>query len=320
MENKRICLNLRRGDGDELYEYLKALLVKTGFTLVKTNYEKEEIDKLIDTAKTCDALVSGVDCWQEEHLEQVGPRLKLISRMGVGFDGIDLEAAKYYGILVTNTQGTNSQAVAEGAVALMLSLTRNVTMCDRLLRGGEWYNRFLSRELTNSCIGIVGYGNIGKRVITLLQGFTHKVFVYDPFVQTAIEGQKYVTFTTLEQLAQDSDVISLHLPLSGKTRHLVDGNFLAKMKPTSYLINTSRGGIVDEQALIEALEQKRIAGAALDVFEEEPKVPENLLTKDNVVLTPHMLSASRESAFATVDALVDTIVSYFAGKPKNIVK
>ena len=119
--------------------------------------------------------------------------------------------------------GTNSQAVAEGAVALMLSLTRNVTMCDRLLRGGEWYNRFLSRELTNSCIGIVGYGNIGKRVITLLQGFTHKVFVYDPFVQTAIEGQKYVTFTTLEQLAQDSDVISLHLPLSGKTRHLVDG-------------------------------------------------------------------------------------------------
>lgn len=320
MEQKRICINLRRGDGDELYEYLKMLLVQHNFSLVKTNYEKEEIDKLVKIAKDCDALISGVDAWQEQDLEQVTPRLQLISRMGVGVDHIDLQAARKNGITVTNTVGTNSQAVAEGALALMLSLIRNVTLCDRKLRGGEWYNRFLSRELSSMRIGIVGYGNIGKRVIRLLSGFTQMIYVYDPFVQRPVEGQEYVTFVTLETLAQECDIISLHLPLTENTRHLVDTNFLAMMKPSSYLINTSRGAVVDEQALIEALEQNHISGAALDVFENEPTVPDALKAMNNVVLTTHMLSATKESAFATVNVLVDTIVSFFSGKPKNIVQ
>jgi len=318
MQQKRICINLRRGDGDELYEYLKELLTKQHFTLVKTNYEKIDAEKLIEVARGCDALISGVDTWNNDQLKRVQGRLALIARMGVGIDGIDVAHASAYGITVTNTPGTNSQAVAEGAVALMLSLIRNITAADRSLRSGEWNNRKLTCEITNKSIGIVGYGNIGRRVISLLQGFTHSVLVYDPFVGKAIEGQEYVRFTDLKTLAQESDVISLHLPLTEKTRHLIDKDFLGCMKPTSYLINTSRGAVVDEKALTEALVQKRIAGTALDVFEEEPKVPEELKTMDNVVLTPHMLSATRESAFATVDALVDTICSYFAGKPKNV--
>lgn len=318
MQQKRICINLRRGDGDQLYEYLKEQLLKQHFTLVKTNYEKIDAEKLIEAARGCDALISGVDTWNSDQLKRVQGRLSLIARMGVGVDGIDYAHASAYGITVTNTPGTNSQAVAEGAVALMLSLLRNIATADRNLRNGQWNNRTLTRQLSNARIGIVGYGNIGKRVISLLQGFTHSILVYDPFVGKAIEGQEYVRFTDLKTLAQESDVISLHLPLTDETSHLIDRAFFACMKPTAYLINTSRGAIVDEEALLEALNLKQIAGAALDVFEQEPRVPDALKTMDNVVLTPHMLSATYESAFATVDALVDTICSYFAGKPKNV--
>jgi D-3-phosphoglycerate dehydrogenase len=318
MEQKRICVNLRRGDGDELYEYLKAQLVKQHFTIVKTNYEKADMEKLIKVVRKCDALVSGVDTWNNDQLRRVKGQLVLIVRMGVGVDGIDIAHASAHGISVANTAGTNSLAVAEGAVALMLCLTRNIAAADRAIRDGRWNNHNLSRQLTSKNIGIVGYGNIGKRVVTLLQGFTHKILVYDPFINQPIESQKHIQFTDLKTLAQTSDVVSLHLPLTEKTYHLVDSEFLACMHPASYLINTSRGAIVDEKALLEALKQKKIAGAALDVFEEEPKVPEALKAMDNVVLTPHMLSATRESVFATVDALVDTICSYFAGKPKNI--
>lgn len=318
MMQKRICINLRRGDGDELYEYLKAQLLKFHFTIVKTNFEKSDMEQLIKVVRTCDALVSGVDTWNADQLRAVQGQLGLIVRMGVGLDGIDIDQASTHGIMVANTAGTNSQAVAEGAVALMLCLTRNIATADRAIRDGRWDNRTLTRQLTDKRVGIVGYGNIGKRVVSLLQGFTQRILVYDPFVNQPAENHGHVRFTDLKTVAQSSDVISLHLPLTENTYHLIDGEFISCMHPASYLINTSRGAIIDESALLEALKQKKIAGAAMDVFEEEPYVPDALKAMDNVVLTPHMLSATRESVFATVDSLVDTIYSYFAGIPKNI--
>ena len=223
------------------------------------------------------------------YLDAAGAQLRIVANYAVGLDNVDLEAARERGVVVTNTPGVLTNATAEHALALMLAQLRRIAEGDRSLRRRdewEWGPDFMIGDgLDGKQVLVVGPGRIGKRVGELAEAFG-----------------AHVTFAgrndDLQALLATADVVTLHCPLTPETRHLVDGDALAVMKPTAVLVNTARGPVVDEAALVEALESGTIAGAALDVFEEEPIVSDELLAMENVVLTPHIASATSEARIA----------------------
>jgi glyoxylate reductase len=238
---------------------------------------------LLARAAGCDGLVTMLtDRVDEELLDAAGPGLRAVANYAVGLDNVDLEACAARGIAVSNTPDVLTGAAAEMTVALMLALSRRVVEGDRFVRRQEpwsWAPTFmLGRGLAGLTLGIVGYGRIGQAVARLAE--THGM-------QTVATGD-----LPLDELLALADVVSLHVPLRADTHHLIAEPELALMKPTAYLVNTSRGAVVDETALAEALAQGRIAGAALDVFEREPEVTQELLSLENVVLVPHLASAT----------------------------
>ncbi len=224
----------------------------------------------------------------DELLDAAGPQLRVVANFAVGFDNVDVPACTRRGVVVSNTPDVLTQATAELAIALMLALVRRVAEGDRLVRRREdWIwapNMMLGRGLAGLELGLVGYGRIGQAVARLAEA--HDMSIVH---STSTAG------LPLEELLARADVVSLHLPLSDETRHLIDADALARMKPSAVLVNTSRGPIVDEAALAAALADGTIAGAALDVFEREPEVTEALLGLENVVLTPHLGSATLET-------------------------
>ncbi len=224
----------------------------------------------------------------DELLEATGPQLRVVANYAVGIDNIDLEACRRRGVVVSNTPDVLTEATAELTVALILALLRRVAEGDRLIRRGErWIwapNLMLGRGLASLALGLVGYGRIGRAVGRLAEAHGMRV------VHTSRSSG-----LPLDELLATADVVSLHLPLSEETRHLIDEAALARMKPTAVLVNTSRGPIVDEEALVAALTEGTIAGAALDVFEHEPEVHAGLLGLENVVLVPHLGSATHET-------------------------
>ena len=221
-------------------------------------------------------------------LDAAGPQLRVVANFAVGYDNVDLEAVTRRGVIVSNTPAVLTEATAEMAIALMLALLRRVAEGDRLIRRREsWIwgpNMMLGRGLAGLVLGLVGYGRIGQAVGRLARAHGMDV------VYSSRSGG-----IPLAELLAAADVVSLHLPLNAETRHLIDATALATMKPTAVLVNTSRGPIVDEAALVEALAAGRIAGAALDVFEREPEVTAGLLELENVVLVPHLGSATHET-------------------------
>lgn len=218
--------------------------------------------------------------------------LKVISRCGVGLDSVDLMAAKERGITIFNTPDAPSLPVAELAIAQMLNLLRQTSFADRGVREGRW-SPLMGALLSNKTIGLVGFGRIGRQLTQLLGGFNANILVYDPYISSDAMPDN-IQKVELDSLLQSSDIVSLHLPYSPETHHLIDSRSLALMRVDSYLVNVSRGGLVDESALIEALKRGKIAGAALDVFELEPYTGP-LLQFDNVVLTCHMGSYAQEA-------------------------
>jgi glyoxylate reductase len=224
----------------------------------------------------------------DELLDAAGPQLRVVANYAVGLDNVDLDACRRRGVVVANTPDVLTEATAELTLALMLSLLRRVAEGDRLIRRGErWIwapNLMLGRGLTGLTLGLVGYGRIGKAVERLARAHGMEV------VHTRRSNG-----LPLHELLATADVVSLHLPLSEETRHLIDEPALARMKPTAVLVNTSRGPIVDEEALVDALTRGTISGAALDVFEHEPEVHPGLLGQENVVLVPHLGSATHET-------------------------
>lgn len=223
------------------------------------------------------------------YLDAAGPQLRIVANYAVGLDNVDLEAARERGVVVTNTPGVLTNATAEHALGLMLALLRRIAEGDRTLRrrdAWEWGPDFMIGEgLDGKRVLVVGPGRIGKRVGDLVTALGASV---------AYAGRG----DDLHELLADADVVTLHCPLTPDTRHLVDAAALAAMKPTSILVNTARGAVVDERALVRALLERSIAGAALDVFEHEPLVSEELLSLENVVLTPHTASATRDARLA----------------------
>jgi glyoxylate reductase len=224
----------------------------------------------------------------DELLDAAGPRLRVVANYAVGVDNVDLETCRRRGIVVSNTPDVLTEATAELTIALILALLRRVAEGDRLIRRGErWIwapNLMLGRGLGGLTLGLVGYGRIARTVERL--ALAHGMRVVH---SRRGRGQ------SLDVLLSDSDVVSLHVPLTDETRHLIDAAALARMQPTAVLVNTSRGPIVDEEALVAALAEGRIAGAALDVFEREPEVHPGLLGLENVVLVPHLGSATHEA-------------------------
>ncbi|TET53969.1 MAG: hypothetical protein E3J64_02725 [Anaerolineales bacterium] len=235
----------------------------------------------------CDGYVAGLDTIDEAALESAD-RLRVIARYGVGVDGVDLEAARERGIVVTNTPGANSTSVAELAIGLMLSLARMIPLADQEMKTGGPV-RILGASIEGKTVGLLGLGAIGRRVASRLQGFDCTVLAHDPLVDAATAQAVGAVLSPQEEVVTRSDFLSLHLPLLPETRRMVDGPFLERMKPGAFLINTARGELIDEDALVAALHGGHLRGAALDVFAQEPPDDANpLLALPQVIATPHI--------------------------------
>ena len=250
-------------------------------------------------------------------------KLKIISRTGAGVDNVDVDAATERGILVCNVVGVNSTSVAEQAVTLMASVLKRICYMDTAVRSGNWKARRgdTTHELAGKSVGVVGLGNIGRRVAAICsQGFGMKVMAYDPYAKETIAEEGYIDCTTLDELFAESDVVTLHCPNIPETRGLASRELLSKMKPTAVLVNTSRGDVVDEPALVELLQQGRIAGAGLDVYAHEPPPEDHPLYKlETVVLSPHVAALTEEVSTKVALASAQAVLDFADGKtPKDV--
>ncbi len=234
-----------------------------------------------------DGYIAGLDAIDANALRSAD-RLKVISRYGVGIDNVDLSAAQHKGIVVTNTPGANSVSVAELALGLILALARQIPEAVEAVHQGKW-PRYAGISLEGKIIGILGLGAIGKQLARRLAGFDCKLIAFDPFADPVFAQANHVELSNMDDVVRQSDFISLHLPLLPETRLLVNEAFLSQMKPGSFLVNTSRGEVVDESALLAALNSGHLKGAGLDAFTVEPPDPNNPLLKlPQVIATPHL--------------------------------
>ncbi len=270
------------------------VLKDAGVAYVQADMDREITEeRLIELLHDVDGAIVGVVPLTARVLENA-PRLKVVSFHGVGVDHIDVKAATRLGITVANCPGTNGQAVADLTIGLMVAVARSIPEADQRLRKDEW-GRYNGSELWEKTLGLIGLGYIGRAVAKRATGFNMKILVYDPFVD--LEGLEltHLHKVSLDDLVAASDFVSLHAALTPQTKNLIGRDQLSRMKPTAFLINTSRGGLVDEDALYRALVDKQIAGAALDTFVNEPPTGSPLLTLKNVVVTPHIGAHTREA-------------------------
>ena len=259
-----------------------------------------------------EVIISGAEPVTREVLQASG-RLRLIMKHGVGVDNIDLDTASKLGIAVANVPGTNTEAVAEMAIAMMFSLLRGLCKAAESTRQGEW-ERFIGHELGKLTVGVIGTGKIGSEVIRRLYCMGTKVVAYDIRITDELVERYGVRYISLEELLKIADIITLHTPLTEETKGMIGAEELSKMKETAYLINCARGELVDENALYQYLSTGRIAGAALDVFSSEPPTASPLLSLDNVIPTPHIAAYTYESMNRMDKACGETIVSFFRGE------
>lgn len=223
------------------------------------------------------------------------PELRAISKVGVGIDMVDLEAMERHGVRLAWSRGTNARSVSELTIAFVLALLRHLPSTTRLVRDGEW-RQVQGRTLTGQTVGIIGFGHVGRDLAKLLGAFSCRVLAYDI---APLEGlPAHVEQTNLQSLLESSEIVSLHTVLSEDTRHLLDRERLGSMRPSALVINTSRGGLIDEQALFEALSSGHLGGAALDVFSAEPPLDSPLLGLDQVIATPHVGGSTQEAVLA----------------------
>ncbi len=294
-------------------------------------YEIDQIiprKELLKRAKGATAILSILtDKMDAQLFDAAGPSLKMIANYAVGFDNIDLKEAAKRGIVVTNTPGTEiAETVAEHTIAMMFALAHRLIEADRFARAGKYIGwgpqMLLGTDVVGKTLGIVGSGLIGMDLVErMYDGFGVKIVYTDVKRNEKIEKDELAEFLTLDELLKRSDFVSIHVPLLPTTRHLIGAKQLRAMKKTAFLINTSRGPVVDEAALIAALQKKQIAGAGIDVYEFEPKIPLALRKLDNVVITPHTASATIETRQAMSRRAAENIVAFLDGKvPPNAVK
>ena len=302
-------------------------ILKESFTEAPDNYEfilpsapTFTKDEIIERLPECDGLLSMFNFpIDKDIIDAGGSRLKIISNFGVGFNNVDIDYAKSKGIVVTNTPDPVVEPTAELAFALMSALSRRVTECNRKLqthdaiRWGVMEN--LGTGLYNKILGIVGMGRIGQSVAKRAIASGMKIICYNRHrLPEKIENRYSAEYVSLDSLLSQSDYISLHTPLDNSTHHLIDEKALSKMKKGVFIVNTARGPVVDEAALVKFLDNGHVGGAGLDVFEKEPQIHEGLLGRDNVVVVPHIGTATVEARIAMGRYAVKNIMLFFDGK------
>ncbi len=258
---------------------------------------------LVDFLRGHDKAITGLEVLDDALFRAV-PELRVVSKYGVGLDMIDLDAARRHGVSVRWTPGVNRQAVAELTIAFMIALSRRIVPLAADLRAGIWGHGG-GRQLSSATIGIVGCGHVGKTVARLCRAFGARVLVHDIVDDAAFYRENDVQPVALETLLRDADIVTIHTPLDASTRGMIDARALALMKPTAFLINNARGGIVDEAALKDALANRQIAGAAADVFTTEPPVDRDLLQLPTFIGTPHVGASTGEAVLAMGRAAIE---------------
>jgi D-3-phosphoglycerate dehydrogenase len=275
---------------------------------------------VIEHCKGYDIVIAANERWGKTAFQACKDKLKILIRYGIGFDNVDLAAASEVGIPVAILPGCNAEAVAEQAVALMLSVARRISYQQEIIKAGTYtVQTFATNSVMKKTIGLLGCGNIAKAVVRLLQGFDCTFLAYDIVVDKQFARRYGVTYVSLEEVLSKSDIISVHLPLLPETKRIINKDTIALMKPEAILVNTSRGGLVCSEELAEALRNKRILGAGLDVFENEVESDKPLgyqfLELNNVALTAHTASATFETFQYMMKRAIDVIECYVNGEP-----
>ena len=300
-----------------LDRYLKEL--KEKYEVVVCPHKDIDKKDLLKEVKGVTGIISTltekIDC---DVMDAAGPSLKVISNYAVGYDNIDVEEASKRGVCVTNTPGVLTESVAEEVIALTLALFRRIVEGDRFIRAGKYKgwepDLLLGTGLKDKVMGIVGLGRIGRWTARMASALGMKVIYFNRHRDEEFEEEYGVVYHTLDQLLDMSDVVSLSVPLNSETKHMIGERELKLMKSTALLINTARGAVVDEKALIEALREKWIAGAGLDVYEDESKIPKELCELPNTVLTPHTASATVEARLAMARIVTDNMNDALEGR------
>lgn len=301
-------------------------LKEAGHGVVVSNFDRVlASQELIDAALDADAILALLhDKITGELLDKL-PKLKIVSNYAVGFDNIDVKAATERGVVVTNTPSKEvNESVAEFTWALMLALSRRLVEGDEYGRKGAYKgwepNMFLGRDIYGKTLGVIGLGRIGSLVARRAAGYKMKVLYTERNRDSDREKELEVEYRSLEDLLKEADYVTLHVPLTEETRHLVNAENIKLMKTGAFLINTSRGPVVQEHALAQALREGRLAGAALDVHENEPQMNPEMMQMENTILTPHIASATVEVREKMTSQAVDNILKVLAGeKPENLV-
>jgi D-3-phosphoglycerate dehydrogenase len=269
--------------------------------------------ELLPLVAEADGIIAGLDQYDASVIENA-KNLRVISRYGVGYDKVDLAAAKRKGIAVTFTPGTNENSVADLAMTLLLSSSRNIVAMDKYVKNGSG-TRIIGSEMWNKTLGIIGTGRIGKGVARRAKGFSMRLLAFDAYPDADFAKGIDLTYCSLDTLLRESDFISIHCPLTDDTRSLIDAAALAKMKPTAVLVNTARGGIVDEEALHDALTRKAIAAAALDVTVQDPPKGSPLLGLDNCIMTPHIGGYTSDAVLNMGILAAKNLIAVLKGEP-----
>ena len=281
---------------------------------------------LMEKVKKVEALVTMLADRIDKEIFDVAPKLKAIAQIAVGYDNIDLVEATKHGVYVTNTPDVLTETTADFAWALLMAVARRVVEADSYVREGKWKvawhpDMLTGRDIYGATIGIVGAGRIGQAVARRAKGFNMKILYYARSPKPIIEKEIGAERVDLDSLLRQSDFVSIHVPLTKETTKMINAERIALMKNTAYLINNSRGAVVDEKALTEALKTERIAGAALDVFEQEPTPSSNPLLKlKNIVVSPHISSGSIETRAQMSEMVAENLIAVFMGlKPPNLI-
>jgi len=314
--------------------YVTREIPERGLKMIKERFDAEvwpeygppPKEVIIGKVGNVDAIVSLLSDKIDAEVFDAAPKLKIVAQMAVGFDNIDMREATKRGICVTNTPEVLTETTADFAWALLMAVARRVVEADRYVRTGKWKvswhpSMLLGRDVHGAIMGIVGAGMIGSAVAKRAKGFNMKILYYDVVPRPELEQELGAKNVDLDTLFKGSDFISIHVPLTNQTYHMINEEKFRLMKKTAYLINNSRGSVIDEKALYRALKEEWIAGAGLDVFEREPTQLDNPLLKlDNVVLAPHISSSSHETRSRMAEIVAENLIAFFEGRiPPNLV-
>jgi len=280
---------------------------------VKTGLKPDEIIAIIGDYE---ALVVRSQTQVSAEVVEAGKKLQVIARAGVGVDNIDVEEATRLGIVVVNAPSGNTVSAAEHTIALMLSLARHIPQANAVLKSRVWRRSdFMGTEVKGKTLGIIGLGNVGSEVARRALGLEMKLIAYDPFISVDHARNLQVELVPLKQLLKESDFITLHIPLTKSTKGLIGAKELALVKPTVRIINTARGGLIDEEALVKAINEDKVAGAAIDVFTKEPCTESVLFESDKIIVTPHLGASTTEAQVLAATEVAEQVVDIFKGQP-----